>query len=246
MDTLFISDLHLSPERPEKIALFKQLLRGPARDARALYILGDLFDNFWVGNDDQTLPNQEVCSELKQLSEHNKQLYIIRGNRDLMLDASFVELSGCTLLEDEQVIEIDGERILISHGDLYCSGDVSYQRYRSFINSGFTQAVFPRLPYKLRIMLAHGLRPAIKKSSSKKAEVIVDVEQASVEAAMTSHKVQHLIHGHTHRSGVHDFELGGLAASRTVLPDWYGGDGVLVCRDGGRKLMRVGEYINSN
>ena len=126
MDTLFISDLHLSPERPDKIELFKRLLRGPAIKARALYILGDLFDDFWVGNDDQTLPNPEICAELKQFSRQNSELYIIRGNRDLMMTESFRDISGCQFLPDEHVIEVDGTKLLISHGDLYCTEDIGY------------------------------------------------------------------------------------------------------------------------
>ena len=243
MDTLFISDLHLSPARPGKIELFKRLLRGPALEARALYILGDLFDHFWVGNDDRTPPNPEICQELLAFSEKNKSLFIMRGNRDLMMRDNFSEVSGCSFLPDEKVIEVDGTRLLISHGDLYCTEDVSYQRYRRFINSGFTNFVFPRLPYAVRIRLAHGLRPAFKNASSKKNEAIIDVEQSAVEAAMTRHAVQHLVHGHTHRSGMHEFELGGQPATRTVLPDWYEDDGLLVCRGGERILMRVEEYL---
>jgi UDP-2,3-diacylglucosamine hydrolase len=244
METLFISDLHLSPERPEKIELFKELLQGRARFASALYILGDLFDHFWVGNDDLTPPNPEIISELATYANVNERLYIIRGNRDLMLDASFKDISGCTLLPDKHVITLYGNRILLSHGDIFCSKDLEYQRYRRFMESGFTRFVFPRLPYRLRIKLSHGLRPLIKKSSENKAKEIVDVDQETLEQAMLNFEVQHLIHGHTHKPGVHDFELNGQAASRTVLTDWYESDGILVCNGGEQKMMRVEEYLS--
>ena len=66
-DTLFISDLHLSPERPETIRLFLRFLQGPAEDATALYILGDLFD-VWIGDDLQEPPIPQIQSTLRQLS----------------------------------------------------------------------------------------------------------------------------------------------------------------------------------
>lgn len=245
METLFVSDLHLGPERPEKIALFKRFLQGRARQASALYILGDLFDQFWVGNDDVSEPNPAICRELKAFSEINEKLFIIRGNRDLMLDAGFHALSGCQLLPDEEVIEVTGEKVLLSHGDLYCTRDTGYQRYRRFMESTFTRSIFPRLPCALRIRLAHDLRPLIRKSSTRKAESIVDVDEASVQAAMRRHGVEHVVHGHTHRPGVHEFELDGKTATRTVLPDWYEGDGVLVWGKGQRRLMRVEAYLNS-
>lgn len=243
MQTLFISDLHLSPRRAEKIELFKRLLRGRAREAAALYILGDLFEDFWVGNDDLTPPNPDIISELAAFAAVNPNLFFIRGNRELMLDASFRELSGCTLLADRHVVEVDGERLLLAHGDTFCTRDTAYQRYRRFMESTFTRAVFPRLPYALRIKLSHGLRPLIKRSSTQKAAAIIDVAQDSVEQAMLEYGVQHLVHGHTHRPGVHRFQLGGTEATRTVLNDWYEEDGVLVCANGERQLMRVEVYL---
>jgi len=50
MTTLFVSDLHLSSQRPEKLALFIKLMTGPAKKAEAFYILGDLFDDFWISS----------------------------------------------------------------------------------------------------------------------------------------------------------------------------------------------------
>jgi UDP-2,3-diacylglucosamine hydrolase len=245
MQTLFISDLHLSPARPQKLDLFKRLLRGRARDAAGLYILGDLFDNFWVGNDDKTPPNPDILEELLNFSENNKNLFIIRGNRDLMLDTTFKNVAGCTLLSDLYVVELDGEKVLLSHGDIFCSKDISYQRYRRFMETGFTRNVFPRLPYSLRIKLSHGLRPLIRKSSIKKAKEIIDVDQATVEQSMIDNDAQHLIHGHTHRPDVHHFRLNEKEATRTVLSDWYVNDGVLVCENGERTMMRIEEYLSS-
>ncbi len=245
METLFISDLHLSPDRPEQIDQFKNLLQGRARLASSLYILGDLFDHFWVGNDDRTPPIPEIINELAGFTSANDNLFIIRGNRDLMLNTSFGEISGCTVLPDKHVIELHGERILLSHGDVFCSRDIEYQRYRRFMESGFTKFVFPRLPYAVRIKLSHGLRPLIKKSSEKKSQAIIDVEQSTVEQIMLELDVRQLIHGHTHKPGAHEFQLKGQMASRIVLPDWYENAGVLVCENGEKELMGVDEYLGN-
>ena len=52
---LFLSDLHLSPDRPAALAAFHAFARGPARAAAAVYILGDLFD-WWIGDDQMRDP----------------------------------------------------------------------------------------------------------------------------------------------------------------------------------------------
>ena len=245
MDTLFVSDLHLSTERPDKIELFRQFFSGPARTANAVYILGDLFENFWMGNDDRTPPAGEVINVLRDCCGHNHQVYIIRGNRDLMLDREFSALTGCKLLDDETVIKIDGRAALIMHGDLLCTRDTKYQLFRKFMETPFIRRLYLSLPYRLRSSLSRGLQPLMKKSSAGKPPDIIDVDQATVEAVMARHRVTELIHGHTHRPGFHQFELNGQPARRIVLGDWYVDDSVLVCRDGEKKLVRIREYINA-
>ena len=245
MDTLFVSDLHLSAERLDKIELFRQFFNGPARSARAVYILGDLFENFWTGNDERTPPAAEVINVLRDCCRHNQEIYLLRGNRDLMLDSGFCTLTGCKLLGDENVIYIDGQAILIMHGDLLCSRDIKYQLYRKFMETPIIRSMYLSLPYRLRIFLSRGMQPLFKKSAAGKLPEIIDVDQTTVEAFMTRHDTNELIHGHTHKPGIHHFDLNGQPARRIVLGDWYEQDSVLVCRDGERKLVRVSKYLKS-
>ena len=245
MDTLFISDLHLSTERPDKTELFRQFCEGPARKADAVYILGDLFERFWTGNDERAPPAPEVIGILRDCSRHNGEIYLLRGNRDLMLDRGFSELTGCRLLGDATVIDIGGEATLIMHGDLLCTRDVKYQWYRKFMETPIIRRLFLALPFRLRALLTRGMKPLMKKSAAGKPPDIIDVDQATVEAYMAGHGITELVHGHTHKPGIHHFELNGKAARRIVLGDWYEQDSVLVCRNGERKLLRVSEYLES-
>jgi len=245
VDTLFISDIHLSEERPDKIELLRNLLRGPARRAAALYILGDLFENFWLGNDDKTPPCPEIIKELQHLVDSGVPLYLVRGNRELVLDEGIEKLTGCTLLPDRSVVEVDGNKVLITHGDVLCTKDVMYQVYRRFMELPPVTGLFLCLPYGIREFLVRGLRPLMKKSSRNKPTTITDVDQTAVVDTMQVNGAAEIIHGHTHRPGVHEFHLGEIPARRIGLGDWYSEDSVLVCRDGEKKLMRVQEYIDS-
>lgn len=246
MDTLFISDLHLSPERPNQIELFRRLLQGPARKAQALYILGDLFEEFWAGNDDHTPPNSEILAELKTFTGAGGQCFILRGNRDLMLDTGFEPLTGCVLLPDETVIETDGVKTLLMHGDTLCTRDWSYQIFRAFMDCRPVRTLYLGLPYDRRIGLAHGLRPAMRRSTDFKALEIVDVTPAAVERAARRFGVSEIIHGHTHRPAVHAFEVDGRRVRRFVLGDWYVDPKMLVRTGERRRLVRVEEYLEKS
>lgn len=57
---LLISDLHLEQERPDITRAFLDLLGGRAREAQALYILGDFFE-VWVGDDAMSPYQLSIC-----------------------------------------------------------------------------------------------------------------------------------------------------------------------------------------
>jgi UDP-2,3-diacylglucosamine hydrolase len=244
VDTLFISDIHLTQERPEKIHLFIEFLQSPAaRRAAAVYILGDLFEFFWLGNDDHTPPVTRILQALVDFTRSGTRLYFIRGNRELAMDRGFEALTGCVMLEDMTVIDLNGAKVLITHGDILCTRDVKYQWYRRFMESGVIKKLFLSLPYALRSFLVTGLRPVMRRSADRKPPEIIDVDQAAVEAALVRHNVWEIIHGHTHRPAIHRFTLGGHAASRYVLGDWYQEDSVLVCNNDGKRLLRIREFL---
>ncbi len=244
-DTLLVSDLHLSPHRPAKMRLFRKLFDGPARRARAVYILGDLFDKLWLGDDDRTPPAEEIIEVLRNCCRHNERVFLVRGNRDLMLGAGFSALTGCRLLDDETVIDIDGNKTLIMHGDLLCTEDRKYQLYRRWMERPWVRRLYLSLPLGLRAWLTHGLQFQVKKRTRPGPARLADVNQQALERALARHKVAEIIHGHTHRPGFHLFEMNGQSMRRIILGDWYAGDSVLVCRNGEKRLVRVQQYLAS-
>jgi UDP-2,3-diacylglucosamine hydrolase len=245
MTTLFISDLHLCATRPEKVELFKKLLQGPAQQAEALYILGDLFEA-WAGDDDSTPPHGEIVAELKAYVDSGKQFFIMRGNRDYLLSQRFAKLTNGKLLDDEVVITLDNGNVLLMHGDTLCTDDVKYQVFRKIVNNLLSRNIFMCFPYKLRTKVWHKIRGAAKKSVDKKSDYLTDVNQDSVEQKMKKHNVHTLIHGHTHRQAIHQFKLNGVDVKRIVLGDWYQSDSVLVSDGNEMELLGVQDYINEN
>ena len=247
MTTLFISDLHLSTDRPEKIELFRQLLAGPALQADTLYILGDLFDAFWIGVDDSRPPNPEIISLLNTYTKHSDtKLVMMRGNRDFHLDDRFANATGCEFIDDPTVIALDGEQVLIMHGDTLCTDDKDYQRWRKFISHPIIKWMNLRLPMSIRKKIASDVRSYTVEQTKNKAPDIIDVNHATVKQTMEKHQVKTLIHGHTHRQDMHEVELSTGTGRRIVLGDWYEKDCVLIKDTNGYRFERIADYINNH
>ncbi|MBN7828131.1 UDP-2,3-diacylglucosamine diphosphatase, partial [Bowmanella dokdonensis] len=94
--------------------------RQQATKAQALYVLGDLFEA-WIGDDDQSPFNQEVKQTFRQLVDSGVPVFFIHGNRDFLIGRRFARETGITLLPEQQVIELNGEKVLIMHGDSLCT-----------------------------------------------------------------------------------------------------------------------------
>jgi UDP-2,3-diacylglucosamine hydrolase len=219
--TLFISDLHLSPDRPEPIAAFQALLRGPARGAAALYAIGDLFDA-WLGDDQlrESLP-AAVATTFAELAMSGTPVYLQRGNRDFLLGERFAQASRATLLPDAVVHDVQGTPTLITHGDELCTDDVDYQRFRAYWQDPVHRRRLLAMPYFARRGIARFFRFASRRATAAKSEVIMDVNGAAVADAFRAHHVARMIHGHTHRPARHELVVDGRQCERFVLADWF-------------------------
>ncbi|MEK7795812.1 MAG: UDP-2,3-diacylglucosamine diphosphatase, partial [Pseudomonadota bacterium] len=207
--TLFISDLHLCDQRPAITRLFLGFLAGEARTADALYILGDLFE-FWVG-DDATGENEfrRVIDGLAGLTRAGVPLHMMYGNRDFLMRKRFEEVTGGRLILDPLRIELYGEPTLLMHGDLLCTADTDYMKFRAMVRDPAWQGDFLAKSLAERNGIFNNYREISKATTTKKPPEIMDVAQSAVENVMRQHNVRRLIHGHTHRPGEHVFTLDG-------------------------------------
>jgi len=237
-DTLFISDLHLDPERPAITDLFLDFLGTRAVGSEALYILGDLFEA-WIGDDDSGTMNDAVCHGLKVCTEAGTPVFVMHGNRDFLLGTAFAERCGCTLLNDAARIELYSTPTLLMHGDLLCTDDTEYMSFRDMVRDPGWQAALLSKPLDERRHMAQEMRASSREQTSGKAESIMDVNAGAVGRVMTEYHVQRLIHGHTHRPAIHDLEIAGQPAQRIVLGDWYEQGSVLVCSPAGCELQGI-------
>ncbi len=220
MATLFIADLHLQTEEPAITAGFLRFLAGTARDADALYILGDLFEA-WIGDDDPNPLHQQIAQAIKAVVDSGVPCYFIHGNRDFLLGQRFAQACSMQLLPQEQVLNLYGRNVLIMHGDTLCTDDAGYQAFRAKVHQPWLQKLFLTLPLFIRRRIAAKMRAGSKAANSSKSLSIMDVNQHAVVEAMEKHQVQWLIHGHTHRPAVHELTANNAPAYRAVLGAWH-------------------------
>lgn len=219
MRAILISDIHLCPTRPNVTRAFNRFISSLPPDVEELYILGDLFEA-WLGDDDPSHFASAVKETISQVSQSGISVFFQAGNRDFLLGKRFSKKTGVRLLPEFAVTNIAGRQVLLTHGDLLCTDDHAYQKFRSRIRSTLSLWVIKRLPFSIRARLASKLRNTSKDATMQKAEDIMDVNNDTVLNTLRSFDVTTMIHGHTHRPNVHQLELDGSPAERYTLGDW--------------------------
>jgi len=236
--TLFVSDLHLDSERPELTCRFVDFLERQASRAGDLYILGDLFE-YWIGDDCPGELGETVAAALQALSHGGVPVYFMHGNRDFLLGPEFAASAGITLLNDPTPLQLEGMRLLLSHGDALCTDDVEYQKLRKQLRDPEWQRGFLAQDPATRLQQAGAARESSRRYTAAADEAIMDVNDAAVETLVASHDSPHLIHGHTHRPDIHT--IAGGRRKRLVLGAWHTAPSWLWIHDGRYELQPTGQ-----
>ena len=239
MHSIFISDLHLSPERPRIVETFLAFLAETAVGAERLYVLGDLFE-YWVGDDDQDEPfNASISAALAAVSGRGVAIRLMQGNRDVLLGREFARRCGAELFADPTVLDLYGSKTLLMHGDTLCTDDVDYQKFRAYAHDPAEQRRFLAQPLSERRKRILGFRAQSEQAKELKSAEIMDVAPSAVEDVLRAHGYPRLIHGHTHRPARHVHVVDGHPCERWVLPDWYERGGYLRCEATGSTAVTL-------
>lgn len=229
-DILFISDLHLAPERPDIIQLFIKFMDEQAAHAKTLYILGD-FVEYWLGDDDEAKGLEPVFKKLKLASENGLNIFMMHGNRDFLMGEVLAKKCGFKLINDPHIVDLNGTPAVLMHGDTLCTDDIRYQELRKMLRNPEWQQDFLSKPLAERIMMAKALREKSAEETQNKAEDIMDVNADAVLNTFNNNNVELIIHGHTHRPNVHHINQNNKQLTRIVLGDWYKNGSVLEFTD---------------
>jgi UDP-2,3-diacylglucosamine hydrolase len=213
---LFVSDVHLSPTLTHTTEAFLNFLQSCQGKTQALYILGDLFE-YWAGDDDRFDDyHQTIIAQIKALADLGVQIFWIAGNRDFLIGRAFASDCGMTILPDPSIITLANQHVLISHGDAYCTDDLSYMQFRAMVRQDAWQTEFLKRSLAERKAIIENMRQQSMAGQKEKSMSIMDVHPQAIHDLFIQHKISGVIHGHTHRPAHHEYDVG----YRFVLPDW--------------------------
>ena len=215
MKPRFISDIHLSDKHPELTQAFFTFLNESKEACTHLFILGDLFET-WIGDDDDLPLHREIKQALLSFTTNGPETFFMHGNRDFLVGSLFAKDTGITILPDPYTLDINGQKVILSHGDFLCTDDQDYIDFRNQVREQDWQLNFLSKSLDERKQIAANLRTDSKEATSKKSDSITDVNEQSVLDFINEHQPDLFIHGHTHRPNIHDAG----SSKRIVLGDW--------------------------
>ncbi len=235
MSIIFISDLHLSAQTVKINTIFLKFLQQQAANAEKLYILGDFFE-LWIGDDNTTTFSKTIQHALQQIAQQIP-TYFMHGNRDFLIGQDFARQANISLLPDPSVIDLYGEKVLLMHGDSLCTDDIAYQQSRKKFRDPTYQKVLLAKPLWQRKLYAKYLQHKSRWHKRRVSTEIMDINQKAVDQIFQQYAIQTLIHGHTHRPGIHINYENDNQRQRIVLSDWHDYGNALICSPTGAKRL---------
>lgn len=218
IDVVFISDLHLHPEDFDIQTRFNVFIEWAKKSVKQVYILGDFF-HAWAGDDSINEWSRGIAEQINSLVNHGIPVFYMHGNRDFLLGSKFAQYAGWKMINEPSIIELGSEKVMLVHGDRYCTKDIWHQRFRYFTRNKLFSTLFLCLPLSYREELVNKVRKLSQTSYNKPVEQM-DVVAESVIAHMNKYQVKTLIHGHTHKPGLSCYENTVSELTRYVLSDW--------------------------
>ena len=201
----FASDFHLgvpdqqsSREREDLIVRWLEQIR---EEAAEIYLLGDVFD-FWFEYA-AVIPKGfiRLQGKLAELSDSGIKITLFKGNHDMWMFDYFIQELGVQIISDELILERNGKKFYLHHGDGLGPGDAKYKILKKIFRSDLCQWLFARIHPNLGIRIARKWSMNSRIQNIKKEE-FKDISEEwlvaySKEVLLKEH-YDFLIFGHRH------------------------------------------------
>ena len=218
--TYFLSDTHFKyhmkdPHEKRKRALFREFLQSIA-GASHLYLVGDIFD-FWFEYR-SVIPRyySNVLEAIGRLAESGTEIFITGGNHDYWFGSFLPDTFGVKVLPPVAIHDIQGRRVMITHGDDLLPGDYGYKALKACIQSRPVVALSKLLHPDLLYAFASSFSRASKGLTHGKTEACADRLAGMAVENFFNDGNDAFIMGHIHLPRIMDFD----GKTFIILGDW--------------------------
>lgn len=232
MKTYFVSDVHLGLQvnnPADRERRFADFLRGLPEDTSAVYLLGDIWD-FWYEYK-HVVPKGyiRVLAALQELMDRGVKVYFFQGNHDVWTYSYFEEL-GMKKLVQPALVDIEGRKFCLGHGDGLGPVPFGYRFLRGLFHNRVAQFLFSMLHPWIAFRLGNGWSKNNRLAHDQEYEFRGTDEPLYrfAEEFSSAHHVDYFIFGHYHASVDMTLPSG---ARFLVLKDWMHSSPYL-CFDG--------------
>jgi UDP-2,3-diacylglucosamine hydrolase len=169
MRTIFLADAHLASPGDSNYRLLLRFLRELEGNAETLFIMGDLFD-FWLGFPSQPFRQYDaVLDALLSLTRSGCRLVYFEGNHDFHLGSIFRDRLGAEIHTGPAVLQVQGRRLYLCHGDQINRADRGYRLLRRLLHNRPVAATVAHFPPSLAMLIKERLQHASRSSYQTKS-----------------------------------------------------------------------------
>ncbi len=237
MRAIFFSDAHLRSGDDAGSGLLLDFLRSISRGLDHLFIVGDLFD-FWFSRDGVVYPGfRIVIDELKVLKDRGVQIHLFEGNHDFFMADYFTGELGIEVFTDSAVVQLEGKKIYIAHGDLVDETDRGYRFLRRVLRSPLAYGLQKRLPLQLLWRLARLSSDASKEYLAKPQEGLASKMEAFALSEFEK-GIDAVLLGHCHLPVIKTHTVRDRQCQFILLGDWLTHRSYVVLEEGRFELSR--------
>jgi len=218
MKAIFLADAHLKNADDDGYRHLMHFL-DTMQAVDNLFIAGDFFD-FWFCRDRRVYPEfLSIIEKLVNLRDHGVHIVFCEGNHDFYLGSYFSEGLGMTVFTEWANIDLDGQKILISHGDTVDESDRRYLLLRKILRSGLFYRIQRNVPLGLLWKIAR-LSSIVSKELSKESQNWLATKMEIFSQEKFKEGFDAVIMGHCHKPQIKEYMIDGRRKTFATLGDW--------------------------
>ncbi len=155
----FLADVHLgSKSHSDSLETERKLCRWldmAKQDARAIYLLGDIFDYWFEYKNVVPKGFTRVLGKLAEITDSGVDVHFLIGNHDIWLTDYLTKECGMILHFNPLIIDLNGNKFFIAHGDGLGDDSKAFKFLRKIFHSKFLRKCFSAVHPRWTIPLAH-------------------------------------------------------------------------------------------